>query len=85
MNRFIGLIDQSKNYKLSKVIPVSFIENNFNGILMLKTDELIPVGILAVMFVTSIIVYPTLPERVPIHWNMEGEADGWGSREAGAL
>ena len=27
-------------------------------------------------------LYPTLPETVPIHFNMEGKADGWGSRES---
>lgn len=25
-------------------------------------------------------VYPTLPERIPVHWNIRGEVDGWGSR-----
>lgn len=26
------------------------------------------------------IVYPGLPERIPIHWNIRGEVDGWGPR-----
>lgn len=25
-------------------------------------------------------LYPTLPERVPSHWNIRGEVDGWSSR-----
>jgi uncharacterized membrane protein len=29
-------------------------------------------------------LYPTMPERVPTHWNMRGEVDGWGSRDMGA-
>jgi uncharacterized membrane protein len=26
------------------------------------------------------LVYPSLPDRIPIHWNIRGEVDGWGSR-----
>ncbi len=25
-------------------------------------------------------LYPTLPDRIPIHWNIRGEIDGWSSR-----
>jgi uncharacterized membrane protein len=24
--------------------------------------------------------YPSLPQRVPIHWNIEGKVDGWGDK-----
>ena len=27
-------------------------------------------------------VYPSLPPTIPLHFNMEGKADGWGSRES---
>jgi uncharacterized membrane protein len=27
-------------------------------------------------------VYPSLPPTIPIHFNIEGKADGWGSRES---
>lgn len=27
-------------------------------------------------------VYPSLPLTIPIHFNMEGKADGWGSRDS---
>ena len=33
----------------------------------------------------SAIVYPSLPARVPIHWNVRGEVDGFGSRAFGAF
>jgi uncharacterized membrane protein len=33
----------------------------------------------------SAAVYGRLPEQVPIHWNMAGEVDGYGSRLQGAL
>ncbi|MCS7225250.1 MAG: SdpI family protein [Armatimonadetes bacterium] len=26
-------------------------------------------------------VYPSLPERIPIHWNIQGQVDGWGRKE----
>jgi uncharacterized membrane protein len=25
-------------------------------------------------------LYPSLPDRVPIHWNIEGKVDGWGDK-----
>jgi len=31
-------------------------------------------------FAASAWFYPNLPERVPMHWNIRGEVDGWGSR-----
>jgi uncharacterized membrane protein len=29
---------------------------------------------------TTVALYPSLPERIPIHWNSAGEIDGWGSK-----
>lgn len=39
-------------------------------------------GIICViaMFIISALAYPYMGERVPIHWNIHGEIDGWGSR-----
>lgn len=36
-------------------------------------------------FVAGILLYPALPERVPIHWNLAGQVDGYGSRAMGAF
>lgn len=33
----------------------------------------------------SAAVYPWLPERVPVHFNLAGEANGWASRPIGAF
>ena len=41
--------------------------------------------ITAVAWIASAIVYPRLPEQVPIHWNIRGEVDGYGSRMIGAF
>lgn len=36
-------------------------------------------------FVISIYFYPSLPDRMPIHWNIHGEANRYGSRLFGAF
>ena len=45
-----------------------------------------PLWILIIMgFLAAILVYPHMPERVPVHWNMNGEIDGYGSRLFGTF
>jgi uncharacterized membrane protein len=34
----------------------------------------------ALAFAAAAWIYPTLPERMPIHWDMHGNVNGWGSR-----
>jgi uncharacterized membrane protein len=43
-------------------------------------------GLLALLgaAVFSAVVYSDLPDRIPTHWNMSGEVDGWSSRLVGA-
>jgi uncharacterized membrane protein len=45
------------------------------------------IGLLALLAagVFTAVVYPDLPERLPTHWNLAGEADGWSSRFRGAI
>lgn len=45
----------------------------------MKTRWLAPVAIVA-MWAFALAVYGRLPERVPVHWNLGGEVDGWGPR-----
>jgi uncharacterized membrane protein len=44
---------------------------------------------LFVLFATAVAAaawsYSSLPERVPIHWNVRGEVDGWGGRAFGSF
>jgi uncharacterized membrane protein len=44
-------------------------------------------GVFAILAagVFGAVVYPDLPERLPTHWNMAGEVDGWSSRFSGAI
>ncbi|MHC5540309.1 DUF1648 domain-containing protein, partial [Singulisphaera rosea] len=41
---------------------------------------LVASGLVVAVFVGSAVVYGMLPERVPIHWNLQGQADGFGSK-----
>ena len=34
--------------------------------------------LIAAMWAFALAVYPRLPDRVPTHWNLKGEIDGWG-------
>jgi len=40
----------------------------------------IPPVLIVLAMVASVIAYPHMAERVPTHWNMAGEVDGWSSR-----
>ena len=43
----------------------------------------IPLFIIAAAVLASASVYVDLPERIPTHWNLQGEVDGWSSRAWG--
>ena len=45
----------------------------------------LPAALIAGACVFSAIVYPRLPARVPVHWNAQGEIDGWASRLVAGL
>jgi len=47
--------------------------------------EKIAIILVALSFLGAFLVYPLLPEKVPIHWNIKGEADGYGDPLAGAF
>ena len=38
--------------------------------------------ILGIPFIYATYLYPELPETIPIHFNLKGEADGWGGRDS---
>jgi uncharacterized membrane protein len=47
--------------------------------------EVVQLALIAAMFVTAAAVWPYVPERIPIHWNLQGEVDGYAGRVAGLL
>lgn len=51
---------------------------------MLK-NRWIGFGLIGAMLVFSAVIYSRLPARVPIHWNINGDADDYGTRELAAL
>lgn len=44
----------------------------------------IPLLIVAAGLIASAVVYQDLPERMPTHWNLAGDVDGWSPRAWGA-
>jgi uncharacterized membrane protein len=47
--------------------------------------EGIQLGIIAAMFVAAAIRWPSLPERIPVHWDASGQVDGYGGKFVGLL
>jgi uncharacterized membrane protein len=47
---------------------------------MTRTYWMIALLILAAVWAGSAWVYPVLPQRVPTHWNIQGQVDGWGDK-----
>ena len=47
---------------------------------IISKKEIIPLSLILLIFIVGILLYPGLPERMPTHWNAQGEVDGWGSR-----
>ncbi|MFC2142918.1 SdpI family protein [Candidatus Aenigmatarchaeota archaeon] len=40
-------------------------------------------ALIIIAFAISIYVYPSLPEKIPSHWNADGEVDGYMSKDLG--
>src|SRR5262249_41133047 len=55
------------------------------GGLMTRGSCLVAFGLIAAILAGSAAVYGSLPDRVPIHWNIRGEVDGYGSRTLAAF
>lgn len=47
--------------------------------------ELPQLFLLALMFAAALVVWPSVPAQIPVHWNLAGEADRFGSRFEGLL
>lgn len=60
------------------------MNNKYNFKEELKRDWYLFLLIL-IMVISSLVVYSRLPEQVPIHWNIEGEADSYAGRFQGAF
>jgi uncharacterized membrane protein len=59
-------------------------KSNFPIKLTWKT-ETIPLLIIVASWIAAFYFYAGFPDRVPSHWNIRGEIDGWSSRAFGAF
>ena len=49
------------------------IKKNLNILIITSIVILLPV-------LTGVVLWDTLPEQIPTHWNAAGEIDGWSSK-----
>lgn len=45
--------------------------------------RMIVLALIAAAFAATLVFWPQLPERVPIHFNMDGDVDGWTTKGVG--
>ena len=50
-----------------------------------KTAAILVFMLFGCALCASLLVYPSLPARIPIHFNAEGQANGWASKTSGCL
>lgn len=41
--------------------------------------------ILVLSLIGAFVIYPHMPDKVPIHWNISGKVDNYGSKEFGTF
>jgi len=49
----------------------------------MKRLELVMLGLVLLSFIVSVYFYPLMPEKIAIHWNLQGQADGYTSKFPG--
>ena len=47
--------------------------------------EIIPILLVVISIILGCYFYSVFPDQVPMHWNINGEVDGWGSAFSGAF
>lgn len=52
---------------------------------MNRTYAFFALAIVVAAWLASLAVYPSLPQKVPIHWNIRGEVDGYGDKSIAAF
>jgi uncharacterized membrane protein len=40
----------------------------------------LPLALIVVMLIVGAVAYPQLPQRIPMHWGVSGQIDGWGAK-----
>jgi len=49
----------------------------------MKKVEAITIGLVLISFMVSLYFYPLMPEKIAIHWNLQGQVDGYASKFPG--
>jgi len=52
---------------------------------IITRKEILPIALIALAFLVGGFLYQDLPERIPSHWNIEGEVDAWSSKNFGVF
>ena len=47
--------------------------------------EILPISLIVLAFIVGMYLYPSLPDKVPSHWNAQGEIDSWRSKDFAVL
>ncbi len=48
---------------------------------IITKKEILPIALIALAFVVGGFLYPDLPEKMPSHWNAQGEVDAWSGKD----
>jgi uncharacterized membrane protein len=51
----------------------------------MRKTIVVTLGLVLISLASGVLLYPIMPDRVASHWNMNGEADGYGSKAAGVF
>lgn len=52
---------------------------------IITRKESLPIALIILAFIVGIFLFPDLPERIPSHWNVQGEIDAWSSKGFGVF
>lgn len=47
---------------------------------MPRATAIVMLALVAAAWLGTAVLYPFLPDPMPVHWNVRGEVDGWGAR-----
>jgi len=47
---------------------------------IITKKEALPIALIILAFIVGALLYPDLPERMPTHWNAQGEVDAWSGK-----
>lgn len=52
---------------------------------IITRKEILPVALIILAFIVGTFLYPSLPEKIPSHWDIRGEVDAWTDKDFGVF